>query len=208
MSSGHAAIPVICSPALALVCGGGSRREDVSRLIFYPSPPGFSQRRLCHQLSACQCWVLFFQHTGRLTFLLSPPHLCHNTAWKDALLPSVYSFALSLFPSFVFLFSLCPPGKKRSPFLLVPHVNCFKKKKHCSYINDKPMQLFNIPRLSESHLSWTLTITPKPVGLILIALLCFFVIAHWWKKGADVFALCACLCMFCSTTSRESLDKI
>lgn len=61
---------------------GGSRREDRRRLIFYPSPARLGQGRLCHQLSACQLWVLLFQSAGRLTFLLSLLHLSHNTAGR------------------------------------------------------------------------------------------------------------------------------
>lgn len=104
----------------------GSRREDRRQLIFYPSPAWLSQGRLCHQLSACQRWVLLFQSTGQLTFLLSLLHLPNNTPWKKKLnrkgdAPySLYTFALS-FVLCVFFFiplSLYPPEpQKMAQFL-------------------------------------------------------------------------------------------
>lgn len=124
---------------------GGSRREDRRRLIFYPSPARLGQGRLCHQLSACQLWVLLFQSAGRLTFLLSLLHLSHNTAGRGGesrrgkeMLPyfSALSF-LSLYPR-----ELCKKQKKASFFIffyicLIKHWKTFAK--------TELMRLLNFP---------------------------------------------------------------
>lgn len=133
--------------AFSLVCvfvhnesRGGSRREDRRQLIFYPSPACLSQGKLCHKLSACQRWVLLFQSTGQLTFLLSLLHLLHNTSREKKLKReedapcSLYSFALSSFSVFVpcqlFLFipfSLYPPearihNEKKWPLFILSYM--------------------------------------------------------------------------------------
>lgn len=124
---------------------GGSRREERRRLIFYPSPARLGQGRLCHQLSACQLWVLLFQSAGQLTFLLSLLHLSHNTAGRGGeaeeerrCSPNSLPFPFSLFIPV----SFAKRKKKASLFIffyicLIKHWKTFAK--------TELMRLLNFP---------------------------------------------------------------
>lgn len=124
------------------------------------------QGRLCHQLSACQRWVLLFQSTDQLTFLLSLLHLPHNTPGKRGNKAEVgrrCSLCLcSFIPSFLFPVEAWMQNEEKTApyFNLVLHVIC-PIKHWCSFNKTEPMRLLNTLRLG---FLVTLSLLPESDG--------------------------------------------
>lgn len=79
-SSGHVDICVICFSAGVCICVSGASRggftpggQALAHFLFLSGV--LCQGSLCHQLSACQRWILLFQSADQLTFHLSLLHL-------------------------------------------------------------------------------------------------------------------------------------